>query len=59
VDFKLPFPERPAGLDVIPAVGPDGPVALTPTSVSSLSADAGERESVQAAHRAQLAALWR
>src|SRR6478609_5191085 len=38
-DFKLLFRGHPGGVAVITAAGPDGPVALTATSVSSVSAD--------------------
>jgi flavin reductase (DIM6/NTAB) family NADH-FMN oxidoreductase RutF len=36
-DFKAAFRNHPAGVAVITAEGPDGPVALTATSVSSAS----------------------
>lgn len=58
-DFKLLSRRRLAGVAVTTAVGPDEPVALTATSVSSVCANDGEPGSVAAAHRAQLAALWR
>ncbi len=38
-DFKLLFRGHPGGVAVITATGPDGPVALTATSVSSVSVD--------------------
>lgn len=38
-DFKSLFRGHPGGVSVITAVGPDGPVALTATSVASVSAD--------------------
>jgi flavin reductase (DIM6/NTAB) family NADH-FMN oxidoreductase RutF len=38
-DFKLLFRGHPGGVAVITAEGPDGPVALTATSVSSVSVD--------------------
>jgi flavin reductase (DIM6/NTAB) family NADH-FMN oxidoreductase RutF len=38
-DFKLLFRGHPGGVAVITAAGPAGPVALTATSVSSVSAD--------------------
>ncbi|MGP3534562.1 flavin reductase family protein [Microbacterium sp. RD1] len=38
-DFKAVFRGHPGGVAVITAEGPDGPVALTATSVSSVSVD--------------------
>lgn len=38
-DFKALFRGHPGGVAVITAEGPDGPVALTATSVSSVSVD--------------------
>lgn len=38
-DFKAAFRHHPGGVAVITATGPDGHVALTATSVSSVSAD--------------------
>ncbi len=37
-EFKAAFRGQPGGVALITAVGPDGPVALTATSVSSVSA---------------------
>lgn len=37
--FKAAFRGHPGGVALITAVGPDGPVALTATSVASISAD--------------------
>lgn len=38
-EFKAAFRHHPGGVALITAVGPDGPVALTATSVTSVSAD--------------------
>jgi flavin reductase (DIM6/NTAB) family NADH-FMN oxidoreductase RutF len=38
-DFRSLFRGHPSGVAVITAIGPDGPVALTASSVSSVSAD--------------------
>ncbi|MFF3601755.1 flavin reductase, partial [Kitasatospora indigofera] len=37
--FKAAFRRHPAGVAVITAEGPDGPVGLTASSVSSVSAE--------------------
>lgn len=39
LDFRALFRGHPSGVAVITATGPDGPVALTASSVSSVSAD--------------------
>jgi flavin reductase (DIM6/NTAB) family NADH-FMN oxidoreductase RutF len=39
VEFRALFRGHPSGVAVITAAGPDGPVALTASSVSSVSAD--------------------
>src|SRR5690606_6346542 len=38
-DYKAVFRHHPGGVALITAVGPDGPVALTATSVASVSAE--------------------
>jgi len=38
-EFKAAFRHHPGGVALITAVGPDGPVAMTATSVASVSAD--------------------
>ncbi len=38
-EFKAAFRHHPGGVALITALGPDGPVAMTATSVASVSAD--------------------